>query len=459
MELLPPPIPADGQEAVLDLYRVAVGGTREEILREAVEIAVARTGSSMGCLHEVDPVTGCLTAMAWSASTLAQCPQAEQRVTPLQSAGRWADAIRRGRPVVSNAYRPDPADPLTAPPIALRRHLGIPVVVSGTVRLLLGVGNARSDYSAADAALLAALAGHTWNLAEAAERRAEGDAAMHRLALAESLARIATWEWDPELHVVRVDAALGAIMGWWPREATAVPLHDLLRHVRRSQHAALVGALADLRPGAEFCADLDARHADGSALSLQIRGAAFGREDGHGVVLRGTIQDVGAEALPGVDAHHESQDPLTGLANRVALDDWVSEWRAAPHARAGDGVALHRIDVTEFRHLNQEFGWPIGDEVLRALARRLRSMTRTEDLVVRLGDDDFVVVQDGGALGVAAPALAARIRQRLTQPFHLGPDQLTLQIRLGTVVANEIADLDEVLRCAELALVSGAAVH
>jgi diguanylate cyclase (GGDEF)-like protein len=90
-------------------------------------------------------------------------------------------------------------------------------------------------------------------------------------------------------------------------------------------------------------------------------------------------------------AHRATHDPLTGLANRTLMDERLAQ-AAADATRP---VAVILCDLDGFKHVNDRLGHAAGDEVLRAVAGRLRGICRAHDLVCRPAGDEFVIVLTG----------------------------------------------------------------
>ena len=105
------------------------------------------------------------------------------------------------------------------------------------------------------------------------------------------------------------------------------------------------------------------------------------------------------------------RDPLTGLANRRALDERLG-YEIARHTRRGEAFAVLALDLDGFKLVNDRFGHDAGDQVLREAAAALMEVVRAQDSVVRLGGDEFCVLapQTGR---VSADHLAVRAREAL----------------------------------------------
>ena len=100
-------------------------------------------------------------------------------------------------------------------------------------------------------------------------------------------------------------------------------------------------------------------------------------------------------------AHH---DALTDLPNRVLFRETLEH--ALAFARRGHLLALHCLDLDQFKAVNDTLGHPIGDGLLQAVAQRLRDGLRETDTVARLGGDEFAIVQTAIASPIEATGLA-----------------------------------------------------
>lgn len=141
-------------------------------------------------------------------------------------------------------------------------------------------------------------------------------------------------------------------------------------------------------------------------------------------------------------------DALTGLANRYELEEQLTK---ALHATDGGRVALLVADLDGFKPVNDSYGHAVGDEVLAAVARRLRSCVRDSDTVARLGGDEFVVLTRVST-ALEPTELAARIRKALRDPVQTSEGVLTVAASLGIAVADLGSDASDLLRQADRAM-------
>jgi diguanylate cyclase (GGDEF)-like protein len=130
------------------------------------------------------------------------------------------------------------------------------------------------------------------------------------------------------------------------------------------------------------------------------------------------------------------RDPLTGLASRLVLHDRVRT--ALDRARShGTAVAVLFVDVDRFKVLNDSLGHAAGDQVLRALAERLRRCTRGTDVAVRFGGDEFVLVCDDLETPGAARAIADRLGTLLREPVEVDDRSHVMTVSIGVAVTTD----------------------
>ena len=145
--------------------------------------------------------------------------------------------------------------------------------------------------------------------------------------------------------------------------------------------------------------------------------------------------------------HLSNVDALTGLANRRQVEAAARAVDVAAR-RFGSTTAVLLVDLDHFKAVNDLFGHAVGDEVLKVTATRIRGALRPQDVVGRLGGEEFVVVLADNDV-VQAELAAERIRASLGSPMNVGEHTLTVTASIGCAVGPVIAPL---LRDADHAL-------
>ena len=147
-------------------------------------------------------------------------------------------------------------------------------------------------------------------------------------------------------------------------------------------------------------------------------------------------------------AHH---DALTGLGNRVLLNQQLEG--ALDRVFEPEMLAVHHLDLDQFKAVNDTFGHAAGDKLLKIVAERLRALVRDSDTIARMGGDEFVIVQVPIAEAAEATLLAQRIIAAISEPFDLDGHQAVIGTSVGIATGpGEGLTPDKMLRNADLAL-------
>lgn len=168
----------------------------------------------------------------------------------------------------------------------------------------------------------------------------------------------------------------------------------------------------------------------------------------------GVIRDItGRKAAEQRIAHMAQHDTLTNLPNRALLGDRLRH--AIAHARRhSTRMALMYIDLDRFKPVNDSLGHQVGDQLLKAVAKRMQDSVRASDTVARIGGDEFVVLLP--AIGDDRDALqvAEKVRAALNEPFEL-PGGHTVRISSSTGIAiypDHATDEITLAKCADDAM-------
>ena len=131
---------------------------------------------------------------------------------------------------------------------------------------------------------------------------------------------------------------------------------------------------------------------------------------------------------------YATEDPLTRLANRRIFEEQLNlcvdalQWH--------EGFTLLALDVDNFKQINDSFGHGVGDELLQIFAQRLLINTRSEDIVARIGGDEFMVILKHCWTPHDIRALLQKLLERLNQPVNLGSNLISVGASIGAYIAT-----------------------
>ncbi|TFV35465.1 EAL domain-containing protein [Bradyrhizobium frederickii] len=191
----------------------------------------------------------------------------------------------------------------------------------------------------------------------------------------------------------------------------------------------------------------DPDFARGRALSWTFQPMADG---GTVVLLEDITERKNAEARI---SHLARYDELTALPNRVSFHDEIQRLLANSH-HSERLSALLFVDLDQFKQVNDTLGHPCGDQLLCAVANRLREMLRPEDFVARFGGDEFVVFQQNISSPEDAASLARRIVERLSERYRIDNHLVEIGASVGIALTSPDggASADTLLKNADMAL-------
>lgn len=150
-------------------------------------------------------------------------------------------------------------------------------------------------------------------------------------------------------------------------------------------------------------------------------------------------------------AHLAHYDALTDLPNRVLFREQIE--RELQNALRGEQFALLYIDIDEFKGINDSLGHHVGDELLKAVAARIRSCIKPTDLIARLGGDEFAVIQTRVGDRDDVVEYVTRIHDAIRQPHECLGHHLSTDASIGIALApQDGTELDQLIKSADLAM-------
>ena len=225
--------------------------------------------------------------------------------------------------------------------------------------------------------------------------------------------------------------------------------HDLIRH--RKETGSFAGnveeycskILRNVALGKATCSIVEA--ADGRSIQVVSQPLAAG-----GWIA--TMEDITERKRSDTRIEHMAHyDALTDLPNRVLFHERLDAGLRS--VAAGEQLAVLYIDIDEFKRINDSLGHSVGDELLKAVASRLRGCLAGTDFVARLGGDEFAIIQTAIKRPADTTDLIAKIYQAIREPYECVGHRLTTDASIGIALAPQgCSDLDQLLKNADLAM-------
>ncbi|NTV95468.1 MAG: EAL domain-containing protein [Thiobacillus sp.] len=171
-------------------------------------------------------------------------------------------------------------------------------------------------------------------------------------------------------------------------------------------------------------------------------------------LLQGVVHDVTEHKEAEASARRLAiTDKLTGVTNRLGLEERLQALLGNPLIAQTGGFTLLLVDLDNFRRVNEGFGLPVGDAVLKDATARLSHCIKGSDTIARLAGDRFALALESLVGDDDAGHIADRIMRSIRKPFHVDGTPIHIHASLGVAIhPRDGTDIPELLRNAELAL-------
>ena len=187
-----------------------------------------------------------------------------------------------------------------------------------------------------------------------------------------------------------------------------------------------------------FTSEHRLRHKSGEYRWVLSRGLAERDATGRALRMVGSQADITAQRLAEERLLHESyHDPLTGLPNGAQLRERLDRARLHAERRPAYTYAVLFLDIDRFKNVNDSLGHLEGDQLLMAIAGRLKSCVRPTDVVARLGGDEFTILLDGISDRADARRAAERVQRALAAPIRINGQELYVSASIGIAISAD----------------------
>jgi len=262
---------------------------------------------------------------------------------------------------------------------------------------------------------------------------------------------------DPaRLQIVAANPAALRNTGYSHQEVRELRFSQLFSAEGAADERVLLARLQDATARAPIemrqrCKDGSLRNVEATAHRLDLDGRPVLAVTVHDVTVRRVVESQMLERHQRLDhlAHH---DQLTGLPNRLYLAAHLPD--AITEAKEkGTLLAVLFLDLDRFKHVNDSRGHETGDKLLKTVAQRIRSTMRSQDVVVRMGGDEFVVVMKDVKNTDKVNEAAERINQALSAPMVVDGRTLVTTVSIGVALyPRDGLDMGELLRHSDTAM-------
>jgi diguanylate cyclase (GGDEF)-like protein/PAS domain S-box-containing protein len=261
---------------------------------------------------------------------------------------------------------------------------------------------------------------------------------------------------DSSGNVTFLNPVAERMTGWPLKDASGRPMSETFRIVDANTRKAILDPMAratsEDRTG-KLPSNCVLIRRDGYEVFIEDSVAPIHDREGQvtGAVI--VFRDVTATRLLEEKLTHSAEhDFLTGLPNRMLLNDRVSQAIALARRNNGRAAVLF-LDLDGFKHINDSLGHQIGDKLLQSVATRLLACVRAPDTVSRLGGDEFVVLIQELQHPENAGTTAGRLLQTVTDVHLIDQHEIHLTASIGvSVYPNDAKDAETLIRSADIAM-------
>lgn len=255
---------------------------------------------------------------------------------------------------------------------------------------------------------------------------------------------------DVEGRIILASRSIFDLLGYEPEEVIGKNMADY--YVNPEDRLDLLQSLED-NDGRTVGFETAFSRKDGSEVWVSTSAHYYRDGEGNIAGVEGIVRNIteqkDKEGQLSLLAHH---DPLTGLANRRMFDEAMTQAMARVERNKDLGAILY-CDLDYFKDVNDTLGHDFGDWMLQEAARRIKASVRENDLVARVGGDEFTLILENMHPDALAETVAAKLLETLSEPYQRGEQSVSSGVSIGIAYfEGRFPKAGELVNCADRAM-------
>lgn len=244
---------------------------------------------------------------------------------------------------------------------------------------------------------------------------------------------------DESDHFVYVSPAFEQIFGYAPKEVIGHPVLNFVYHDDRATTLETIDHLVSGEPMRSF--ENRWVHKSGRVLTI-LWSARYASEHKLRIAVAHDITE--RKKMEEKLKYLASYDSLTQLPNRSLMKETLGEYLKKAR-RTNAKICVLFLDINEFKQVNDSYGHLVGDQLLEEVAKRLLENVGSNDVVGRLGGDEFLIILDNVGDQKELNVLVEALHQELNRPIEINSDRLQISLSIGTSCYPEDGETEEQL--------------
>ena len=283
-----------------------------------------------------------------------------------------------------------------------------------------------------------------------------------RFELAVSGTNDGIWDWNIFTDAANFSPQFKDMLGFSAHDKQFAPsIHSWKERIHPDDREYVLAKLEDyLRGGGQFfTSDHRIKTKYDQYIWCQLRGKVLRDEKGRPARMAGSLTNISERKRQEASMQHQAlHDALTGLPNRVLLNDRLEHAILLAHHQ-NEPLAVVMMDMDRFKDVNDTLGHQIGDVLLKQIAARLQTTLNETDTVARFGGDEFSILLSGMNREGAAAAVD-RVIQKLKPPFTIENHHLNIEASFGIAIYPEHgSDGNTLIKRADVAMYAAKQAH